>query len=278
MRVIIDGVPVDEANASVSVFDWVVIRGFGAFEVTRSYAGALFRREAHLDRLERSTRALDITMPDRAALAADMDRLAGANPDGQVRVVVTGGGRDPKVVAPSRTIVMWEPLPKVPDRARVLPIVAPWHPATDIGGFPGIKWTSYAPNMATTDKVRRAGYDDALLMTPDHTVLEGPTFSYAWVTDGRLETPSLDLGILASITREVLFECATRLGLEIRQGHYPLARVIAADEVIALSTVKQVIPVAAIEDHPVPQGPLAGRIAGAFAAIVAEETGNGMTA
>jgi len=31
MRVLIDGVAVTEVDASVSVFDWVVLRGFGVF-------------------------------------------------------------------------------------------------------------------------------------------------------------------------------------------------------------------------------------------------------
>ena len=152
---IIDGVPHDEHTASVSVLDWAVLRGFGVFEVVRSYGGALFRLDSHLDRLEHSARALTIAVPDRDAIAADMRRVAVAGGDGQVRLVLTGGGRDISVDAPPHTIVLWEPLPFVPDRMSVVPVVAPWHPATDVGDFAGVKWTSYAPNMATTDRARR---------------------------------------------------------------------------------------------------------------------------
>ncbi len=272
MRVIIDGVPEDERTASVSVFDWALIRGFGVFEVVRSYRGALFRSERHLDRLALSAAALEITMPDRVALARDMDRVAAAGGEGQVRVILTGGGRDLAVAAAPRTIVMWEPLPVVPDRVRVIPVVAPWHPATDTSGYPGVKWTSYAPNMITTDRARRMGYDDAMLITPDAVVLEGPTFTFAWVHRGRFETPSLDLGILPSITREVVLECCGRLGIEVVEGHHRLERVMASEEVIALSTVKQVVPVVQIGETPIPGGLVAGRLAAAFAAIVHEET------
>jgi branched-subunit amino acid aminotransferase/4-amino-4-deoxychorismate lyase len=189
-----------------------------------------------------------------------------------VRVILTGGGRDASVTAAPRTIVMWEPLPVVPDRVRVMPVVAPWHPASDSGGYAGVKWTSYAPNMATTDRARRAGFDDAMLVTADGVVLEGPTFSFAWVWDGTVETPSLDLGILPSITRDVLFECCDRLGVPVEQGRYPLDRVISADEVLALSTVKQVIPVEQVGENLIPGGPITGRLAAAFTAIVQEET------
>ncbi len=272
MRVIIDGVPHDEHTASVSVFDWAVVRGFGVFEVVRSYGGALFRLDSHLDRLEHSARALTIAVPDRDAIAADMRRVAVAGGDGQVRLVLTGGGRDASVDAPPHTIVLWEPLPFVPDRMSVVPVVAPWHPATDVGDFAGVKWTSYAPNMATTDRARRAGFDDAILVSTDGIVLEGPTFTCAWVSEGRVETPSLDLGILPSITRDVVLECCSRLGIPVDEGRYPLARVTSADEVWALSTLKQVVPVERVGESRITGGPIAARVAATFVTIVREET------
>ncbi len=272
MRVIIDGKAQDAAVASISIFDWALVRGLAVFEVVRVYSQSLFRVGAHLDRLARSAAAVGIPFPIRDALLADMLRVAGCG-DGQVRVILTGGGRDQHVDAPGRVVVMWEPIPFAPDRIRVLPVVAPWHPATATAGFPGVKWTSYAPNMVTTDRVRRQGFDDAMLITPDGVVLEGPTFTYAWLRDGRLETPSLDLGILPSITRDVVLECCARSGIEVDEGHHHLDRVIAADEVLALSTIKQVTPVAQVGEHVVPGGPVASFLAAAFAAAVAVEVG-----
>ncbi len=272
MRVIIDGVEQDELTASISVFDWALMRGFGVFEVVRSYRGVLFRLDRHLDRLANSASALEFEAVDRDAIARDMIRVAAACGEGLVRVILTGGGRDLAVSAPPRSIIMWEPVPPVADRARVLPMVAPWHPATDSAGYPGVKWTSYAPNMASTDRARALGFDDAMLLTPDGVVLEGPTFSYAWMRDGRVETPSLDLGILPSITRDVLIECCGRLDLPVDEGRHFLERVTSADEVIALSTVKQVTPVDRVGDAVIPGGPIAARLVAAFAAVVQHET------
>ena len=274
MRILIDGIPTAESDATISVFDWTVIRGFGVFEVVRSYDGATFRLGAHLDRLERSATALGIVPPGRDRLAGWVSDIAAAMGDGQVRVIVTGGGRDPEVAAASRTIVMGEPLPEVPERLSVLPTVAPWHPATDTSGFPGVKWVSYAPNILATDRARAAGYSEALLVTPEGIVLEGPTFTVAWVADGRVETPSLDLGILASITREVMRECAVMVGVEVTEGRYSLDRVLAADEVFALSTVKQVRPIDRIGDDEIGTGPITRSLAGSFAEVVRSETGH----
>jgi branched-subunit amino acid aminotransferase/4-amino-4-deoxychorismate lyase len=273
MRAIIDGVGRDDSAAVISVFDWALIRGFGVFEVVRVYGEALFRLDQHLDRLEKSAAAMAIPLPDRRSLAADMGSVATANGSGQVRVILTGGGRDPLVAAPPRVVVMWEPLPGGAEAVRVLPVIAPWHPATTESGFPGVKWTSYAPNMAVTDRVRSLGYDEAMLLSTDGIVLEGPTFTFAWVRRGRIETPSLDLGILPSITRDVVLECCVRLGLQVDESHYPLTRVLEADEVLALSTVKQVVPVESVGEHPIARGPVTDRLDAAFAAVVATETG-----
>ena len=272
MRVIIDGRPVNEADARVSVFDWAVMRGFGVFEVIRSYGVAPFRLGPHLDRLERSAAALAVGLPGRDDLISWVTAAA-ENGEGQVRIVVTGGGRDPLFDAPSQTIIMWEPVPDIPSPLRVMPLEAPWHPGTADGPLSGIKWLSYAPNMASADMARRAGFHDALLYSRDGFILEGPTFGIAWLIGDVIETPGLDLGILASITRSVLFEIGEHLGIEVREVSAPLERLLAADEVVGLSTVKEVIPIGVIGDRKVRTGPVAERLRAEFLSIVADETG-----
>jgi branched-subunit amino acid aminotransferase/4-amino-4-deoxychorismate lyase len=273
MRVIIDGKALEAEEASISVFDWGLQRGFGCFEVIRSYGGRAFRAGGHLDRLERSLAALAIAPPPRDDLEGWVTSVAAAGGDCLVRVMVTEGARDELYPAPSRTVVLWEPVPAVPDTLRLLPTVAPWHPATATVGFHGVKWLSYAPNMAATDRARRAGFDDALLVSREGKVLEGPTFTIAWVHGGAVETPSLELGILASITRDVLCETTEELGIPLRHGSYDLSRVEGADEVLALSTVKEVTPVTGLADREVPTGLVAVRLREAHRAMVERELG-----
>jgi len=274
MRAIIDGVETTAEGAVVPVFDWGLQRGFGAFEVIRSYDGRLFRAGGHLDRLERSLAALHIDLPRRDLLVEWVCRAAEVGGDCMVRVIVTGGGRDILFPTPSHTIVIWEPLPSVPGSLHLAPVTASWHPGTDLATFHGIKWLSYAPNMAATDAARRDGFDDALLLTSAGDVLEGPTFTVAWVTGGVIETPGMEMGILASITWEVLLEASALLGLEILEGRYPLARLLEADEVMALSTTKEVTPVVTVGEHGLGSGPITGRLAEAYRDIVAGELGS----
>ena len=273
MRAIVDGVEMPAEEAAVSIFDWGLQRGLGAFEVIRSYGGRPFRAAGHLDRLERSLAALHIPVPPRHCLERWTTRMAECGGDCAVRIIVTAGGRDPLYEARSTTIVCWEPLPAVPDRLRLMPMTASWHPGTDRATFHGIKWLSYGPNMAAMDAARREGFDDALLLTAAGEVLEGPTFTVAWVAGGAVETPGMEMGILASITREVLLETCGRLGLEVRQGRYPLDRLLGSDEVMALSTTKEVTPVARVGGEDLAGGPVAARLAEEHRRVVTEELG-----
>ncbi len=271
MRVIIDGRSVDPQEASVSIFDWGLLRGDGIFEVIRSYGGNPFAVGAHLDRLLRSARMLHLELPDRESIAHWVRRVAADGGDCVVRVVVTRGGYDHEVTAPSRVLVMWETVPEFPDALAVRPTAAPWHS----GGIPwelmGAKTLSYAPNMSAWRVAREEGFDDALLIDRDGHVLEGPTFTIGWVTGGAVETPSLDLGILASITRKVVVEEARRLGLEVREGRFYLDRVLGAEEVFALSTVKEVKPVGLVGDTSFDPGPITKDLSAAFTIRVGTE-------
>lgn len=248
MRVTIDGHPVDQHTASISVFDWGVVRGDGCFEALRSYGGRAFAVDAHLDRLWNSASVLG--MDDRLPARSDIERwVVEAAADGGdciVRVIATRGGTDVHVEALPRLIVFWEELPSIPESMTLAEISAPWHP----GGFPwdlaGVKGLSYGPNMASVRMAKAAGFDDAVLFSREGLILEGPTHSVGWVVDGAVETPSLDLGILSSITRSTMIEAAGDLGIPVREGRYPLSRLDSASEFFVLSTVKEVMPVTAV--------------------------------
>jgi 4-amino-4-deoxychorismate lyase len=163
-------------------------------------------------------------------------------------------------MAPSRCVVLWHALPVDSGSLRLVPVVAPWHPGGEEWELAGVKTISYAANQAASRRAVEMGGDDALLVSRAGHLLEGPTFSVAWVVDGVVETPSLDLGILESITRHfVLTDCAL-LGIPVREGRFPLSRLEAAEEVMALSTVKEVAAVTQVGTWRYSPGPLTDRL------------------
>ena len=74
-------------------------------------------------------------------------------------------------------------------------------------------------------------------------MLEGPTWTFFWVRDGRLHTPPLTDGILDSITRGRLLE-----ELDVAEAPCTLDDVRAAEEAFIASSVREVMPIAAVDD------------------------------
>ncbi|MFO7547708.1 MAG: aminotransferase class IV [Acidimicrobiia bacterium] len=268
MRCWIDGVEAPEP--ALTVADGAVLRGDGCFEAIRSYSGVAFAVDAHVARLHRSAAALDLRPPD--GVADWVRTAAAAGGDGIVRVVVTRGSDVPGRSDPSRCLILHHPVPESPPEVRLFPVPAPWHPAGRPWALAGAKTISYAPNMSARREALAAGFDDALLVADNGTLLEGPTFSVAWVCDGVVETPGLDLHVLDSITRRVVLELAAGLGITTVEGRFGPDRLEAADEVLCLSTVKEVAPVVAVGARTWPVGPVTASLREAFDARVAQET------
>lgn len=260
--VLIDGKP---SEGTIPVTDSAVVRGDGCFEVLRSYRGEPFALVEHLDRLERSARLLRLSLPGRENLESWIRVVAAEQGDGAVRVLVTRGSGVPGVSDPPRVIVFGHGLELPPGPIRLFPVPAPWHAAGEAWDLAGAKALSYAPNMAAGRHAREAGAHDALLVTPDGVVLEGPTFSVAWVIDEVLETPRLDLGILDSITRRFVLDDAGRLGIGVSEGAWDLSRLEEASEALAMSTIREVQPIEAVGEIAFDEGPVTKRLAEAFA-------------
>ncbi len=268
MDVFIDGRRVDPAEATISVLDLGLVRGVGVFEAIKAYEGTPFTLTEHLDRLGRSAASNGTPLPDRADLEAWCRAAAEVGGTCVLRVLCTPGGMGG--ATPPRTIILVEDLPDLPEVFRLKTVVAPWHPAGATWGLAGAKTLSYGPNMHATEEATSAGFDDALLLAPDGTVLEGPTSAVGWVDGGDVVFPSLDLGVLASVTRVVVERLVEDSGRRLRTGHFGIDDVLVADEVMVLSTVKEVAPVVAVDDTTFEPGPVTADLARRFAALTSE--------
>ncbi|MSO57978.1 MAG: aminotransferase IV [Thermoleophilia bacterium] len=245
-------------------------RGRAAFETTRIYGGRPFRLAEHLVRLGRSAEHLGLVPPSPGEierLVAEALAEAGAlRPDADdavLRVYWTPGapGEAALAIVLVSTVPGW--IEATRTRGQALASVAlparsaPWL-------LPGTKATSYAVHMAAEAEAKRRGADDALLVDPDGTVLEGPVTNVWWRTGDSLHTPSLELGILAGETRAALVELAPGIGLSVAEGRYRLEALLAADEVFTSSSVREVMPVVAVDGHRFEVGPAAGGLQAAL--------------
>jgi branched-subunit amino acid aminotransferase/4-amino-4-deoxychorismate lyase len=108
--------------------------------------------------------------------------------------------------------------------------------------------------MAAEAEARKRGADDALFIASDGTVLEGPVTNIWWREGSTLYTPSLELGILAGVTRSYILRSAAELGYRAEEGSYPLERLAAAEEAFTSASVREIMPVAELDGRPIGNG------------------------
>ena len=253
---------IDPHEPAVRADDEALLRGRAAFETLRIYAGRPFRLDEHLDRLEASAEVMALPPVERRR----MEVLTGlvlpkaAQGDAVLRLVWTGGpqGEPPSGLSLLSEIPAW--IEDVRARgARAVSLLgvraaAPWL-------LPGVKSTSYAVNMAAEAEAKQRGADEAIFVDADGVVLEGTVTNVWWRSGETLRTPSLDLGILAGVTRQTLLELAEPCGYRVEEGAFRIGDLAEADEVFTSSSIREIMPVVELDGHLFDQGAAGGRAA-----------------
>jgi 4-amino-4-deoxychorismate lyase len=253
-------------EAALDPLDLALVRGEAVFEAMRVYAGRPFRLGAHLDRLAASARAIDLSLPGGLEELAAGAAAAAGDGDGVLRLICTKGRDDPDREAPGAggpvafAICTEVPSSFEQERRRGLRVVLlttatdPLLRAVSPWLLGGVKTISYAVNMAAQREARARGADDAVLVGLGGELLEAPTANLWWRTGHTLHTPSLDLGILAGITRAVLRDLAPGLGLKVLEGVFSAEDLAAADEAFLSSSTRELMPVVEVDGTPIAGG------------------------
>jgi branched-chain amino acid aminotransferase len=272
---------VPEAEAKVSVFDHGLLYGDGVFEGLRSYAGRVFRLDAHLDRLYDSARAICLEIPiAKEPLAKAVNDTLAANKlvDGYVRLVVTRGagslGLDPNRTKNPQVIVIADTIALYPREhyEKGLRIVTAATQRTQSAALsPRIKSLNYLNNIMAKLEGLQAGCIEALMLNHKGEVAECTGDNVFVVRGGRLLTPPPDAGILEGITRGAVMELAHAAGVDCREATLVRHDLYTADECFLTGTAAEVIPVVEIDGRKVGTGlpgPITARLMRDFHALV----------
>lgn len=240
---------VNPNEPAVYVDDEAFMRGRGAFETLRIYGGRPFRLGDHLDRLEVSCRRLGFAPAPRGAIEELVAAVVDSAPDAMLRVYATPGRDD----EPQALAVVSDLPPDLDElRSRGIGLISvEFRPADLIGG---VKSTSYALNMMAVDAAKERGADDALFVGEGSVVLEATTSNIWWRDGETLFTPTLEVGILAGVTRDVMRELAPSLGYDVREGVFGVDDLAAASEAFTSSSVREVMPVVSLDGAAIGDG------------------------
>lgn len=263
MKVWMNGVVMDAADAKVSVLDHGFTVGDGCFETCKVVERVPFALTRHLQRLDRSAAGLGLPKPDHDLLRGAIDELIAAMPDaGRLRITYTGGpgplGSDRGDAEPTLVIAVspegrWEVATAV--------TTVPW-PRSERSAVAGLKTTSYAENVVALAYAHERGSSEAIYPNLQGNLCEGTGSNVFLVLDGELVTPPLSAGCLAGVTRDLIVEwCGAK------ERDVPLSALAGADEAFLTSSTRDAQAIRSVDgvDLPSAPGPITRDVAAEFA-------------
>jgi branched-chain amino acid aminotransferase len=278
----------DAREASISPLDRGFLYGDAVYEVWRTYGGVLFGVQEHWERLEASAAGLGLELPlDSGRLLAEARRtitaaraVTGWAGEHYIRLQVTRGagaiGLDPALAGSQGLwVLLVKPLADLTEseldagmRVGLASQVRRNDPRTLP---PGLKTGNYLNNLLALREVLASGAQEVLMVNLEGRLTEGSVRNI-WLVEGETAyTPPLSDGLLAGVTRRVLFErVAPMAGVRLAERALRPEDLPGFHECFATSSTQDVAPVAAIGKQQFRLGPgtLTRRLKAAFRAYV----------
>lgn len=257
----VNGSYLPHSQAAIAVEDRGLQFADSVYEVIEVFNRRMVDAARHLDRLERSLRELEITMPmSRAALELTIRQLLERNSrlDSLLYVQISRGtaAREHGFPKKARSNLI---MTVNPARTPPLAIYEKGIEAITIKdirwGRCDIKTTGLLGNVLAKNKATSMGAKDAILFDENNMVREGTSSNLFIVAgNGELWTHPLSERILGGITRTRVMEIAAEHQLAVKEKTFSVSDMMSAREVFLTSSSTHVLPVVKIDGKPVGDG------------------------
>lgn len=244
----VDGHWVHPHEATLSINDIAVLRGYSVFESLRTYDRRPFHLDEHLRRLYHSAVLIELEVPWSARFIADIIGEAivrNTYKHASIRLLVTGGESEDGITPSGKPelVVMITPLGErdMERFARGIKLITTRLQRE----APEAKTTNYMAAVRALKEAAKRGAQDALFVDEQEHVQEATRSNFFIFRGDTLVTPRE--GVLHGITRNVV--------LQLAQGCFPieerpilLSELPLADEAFITSSSKEITPVVQIDD------------------------------
>ncbi len=256
----------DAGEPGLPANDRGFLHGDSAYEVWRTYDGALFAFDEHWLRLERSAHALAIELPlGRRELAEQLQRTVDAfvahtghvGPV-QVRAQFTRGGGiiglDPALAVSPSYVVLVQRLQSVPvERLRAgfrLTIGRAWRRTPCDSVDPAWLTGNSLNALLSLREARQRGADEVLILNHGGRITEAALANVFFVRKHTIVTPPLTDGLRGGITRGLLLDrIAARIGVVALEESVAPEDLRFFDGCFLSSTTNDLVPVSSIDEH-----------------------------
>jgi branched-chain amino acid aminotransferase len=282
-KIWMNGELVDWGDARIHVASHGLHYGTGVFEGIRCYdterGPAVFRLTEHLERLETSAKLLYMELPysvEELHAACRETIVANDLAECYVRPIAFFGygelgvhtGTNPVDVAV--ICFPWGAYLGEESQAKgITAMISSWRRVGPNTIPHAAKATGvYLNSMLATHEAQRSGYDEAILLTEDGNVADGPGETIFVVKGGTIFTPDLGASILPGITRDAVIQIAQDRGYTVVEKGLIRTDLYTADEVFFTGTAAEVTPVRSVDDHEIGVGPVTLELQAAYTEAV----------
>ncbi|MDY7102628.1 MAG: branched-chain-amino-acid transaminase [Actinomycetota bacterium] len=283
-KIWMDGQLVDWDDARIHVLTHTLHYGNGVFEGIRAYEAAegtaIFRLTPHIERLFNSAKILAIEIPYTPQQLIDATKetvRVNGLPSCYIRPLAYLGygemGLNPLPCEVNVSIAVWPWGAYLGDEASkhgVRMMISSWQRHDPNAMPPAAKGVGHYINsqMAKVAAVK-AGYDEAILLSPQGYVSECTGENLFIVKRGKIITPPVSAGALEGITQDAVLTIASDLGIGFEFGNVLRSDLYTADEAFLSGTAAEVVPIRSVDDREIGDpGPITRRIQETFNAAV----------
>jgi len=277
MKVYINGKLYDQSEAKISVFDHGLLYGDGIFEGIRIYDGCIFRLDQHIDRLEKSAKAIKLVLPwtHEELCQAVIDACIANNlHSGYIRQIVTRGagnlGLNPKTCHDPQHIVIADKISLYPEEFYIngLKIITvPTRRNNSAALPPMVKSLNYLNNILAKMEAQTSGFQEALMLNEEGYVAECTGDNFFIIVNGTVVTPPVSAGSLGGITRAAVIDAVKELGLPFEEKNLTRYDCWTCDEFFLTGTAAELVPVIEVDEREIgtgKPGPITNRLLGVF--------------
>jgi aminodeoxychorismate lyase len=280
MVVFLNGNFVPEQEAVVSVFDRSFCYGDGLFETMLVRHGKIFRWGLHFDRLNRGAGFLRIPVPFKSSeLKKAAEQLIADNrmPDAVLRLHLSRGvgprGYSARGADKPLMVMSLHPAPApTSERLRWRLITSRYRVAIN-DELAQHKTASRLLQVMAKTEAEAADADEALLLNTGLQLVDCASTNLFWIYRDTVCTPPHSLGGLPGVTRAIVLELCSALGLSTRKLAMKTDAVLHSDGVFLTNCVHGVIEAVSLDGQDLPLSPITAQIAQAYTNLLEKECG-----
>lgn len=227
-----------ELAKDVSLHDRGFTYGDGVFRTIRIEDGKLCFWDAHFVKLHRDAASLGLSCPDQAVLYREAQQLLKVPSSGLLKIILTRGPGNrgyaiPPFVQPTRVMTR-SALPQFPNHYAETGVDLALC-RLRLGHQPllaGIKHLNRLENILARSEWQGQDFADGVLLDSHGQVIECTSSNILCRFGNRLMTPDLSNCGVAGVTRDLILQNASDIGLVAEIGSMPLETLMQADDVM----------------------------------------------